>query len=146
MQPRTPRSYALAVPVHPLLGERGQGKIFWTAGAPSAEAANTVHRKAHGLVARRRFRGGGRVVIRRRACREPDRPRRCRPPRRNGRRVAQPTPSEPQIRLVARIMKSPEAAGGAPELIRGSSRAGSPTWQRHLVGTVCAFDLAERRS
>lgn len=90
MQPRTPRSYALAVPVHPLLGERGQGKIFWTAGAPSAEAANTVHRKAHGLVARRRFRGGGRVVIRRRACREPDRPRRCRPPRRNGRCVAQP--------------------------------------------------------
>jgi hypothetical protein len=35
MQPRTPRPYALAVPTD----------------APSAEAANAVHREAHGLVA-----------------------------------------------------------------------------------------------
>ena len=29
--------------------------------------------------------------------------------------LSSPTPSEPQIRLVTRIMKSPEAVGDAPE-------------------------------
>jgi len=31
--------------------DEGQGKIFCLVEAPSAEAANTVHREAHGLVA-----------------------------------------------------------------------------------------------
>ncbi|HST48048.1 DUF4242 domain-containing protein [Jatrophihabitans sp.] len=31
--------------------DEGQGKIFCLVDAPSAEAANTVHREAHGLVA-----------------------------------------------------------------------------------------------
>ena len=34
-----------------LLGGRAEGKIFCLVGAPSADAANTVHREAHGLVA-----------------------------------------------------------------------------------------------
>ena len=35
--------------------DEAQGKIFCLAEAPSAEAANTVHREAHGLVADRIF-------------------------------------------------------------------------------------------
>jgi hypothetical protein len=31
--------------------DEGQGKIFCLVDAPSADAANTVHREAHGLVA-----------------------------------------------------------------------------------------------
>ena len=96
MQPRAPRSYALAVPtgdyprktpvplymdIHTVHGgatvdgvaqahaadlraqgahdvrylrywvSEAEGKIFCLVDAPSAEAANTVHREAHGLVA-----------------------------------------------------------------------------------------------
>ena len=63
---------------------------------------------------RRRFRRAGRVVIRRRLVANLIGPAVA------GRHdpVAAPpsrTPSEPQIRLVARIMKSPEAAGDPPE-------------------------------
>jgi|HubBroStandDraft_6_1064221.scaffolds.fasta_scaffold3080806_1 hypothetical protein len=46
MQPRTPRPYALAVPTD----------------ATSGEAASTVHREAHGLVADDVFRSSGRGV------------------------------------------------------------------------------------
>ncbi len=34
-----------------LLGRRGKGQIFCLVEAPDVEAANTVHREAHGLVA-----------------------------------------------------------------------------------------------
>ena len=132
MQPCTPRSYALAVPT----GDYPRKTLV-----PLYVVIHTVHGGATvDGVAQADVFGWRKGCDSQAAGREPGRPRRCRPPRRNGRRVAQPTPSEPQIRLVARIMKSPEAADSAPELIRGSSRAGSPTWQRHLVGR-CAHSI-----
>jgi hypothetical protein len=42
-----------------------EGKIFCLVDAPSAEAANTVHREAHGLAADDVFEVQGRVVTRR---------------------------------------------------------------------------------